>query len=82
MSRSYKKTPVVKDGCDNAGSRKYSKRRAHKKERKTQDLGNKSNYYRKVFETWNICDYRFYKEKEIGMDEEELQHWKKWYYRK
>ncbi|MBS7340164.1 MAG: hypothetical protein KIH00_07960 [Lachnospiraceae bacterium] len=31
MSRSYKKTPVVKDGQDNAGSRKWWKRQANKK---------------------------------------------------
>lgn len=82
LSRSYKKTPVVKDGCNKAGLRKYQKRQAYKKERKTKNLGNKSNNYRKVFDSWNICDYRFYKEKEIAMDEEEIHSWEKWYHRK
>lgn len=82
LSRSYKKTPVVKDGCNKAGSRKYWKRQAHKKERKTEDLGNKSNNYRKVFDSWNICDYRFYEEKEVGMDEGQHHFWEKWYHRK
>lgn len=31
MSRRYKKTPIVKDGQDNAGSRKWWKRQANKK---------------------------------------------------
>ena len=28
--------------------------------RKTTDLGQKSNLYKKGYESWNICDYRFY----------------------
>lgn len=82
LSRSYKKTPVVKDRCNNAGLRKYWKRQAHKKERKTKGLENKSNYYRRVFDPWNICDYRLYKEKELDTDEGDPHFWERWYRRK
>ena len=37
--------------------------------------------YKNCYERWDVCDYRFYQEKEVGMDEEELKWWKKWYYR-
>lgn len=38
--------------------------------------------YKICYERWDVCDYRFYQEKEMGMDEEEMKWWKKWYYRK
>ena len=38
--------------------------------------------YKNCYERWDVCDYSFYQEKEVGMDEEELKRWKKWYYRK
>ena len=79
MSRSYKKTPVCKDG--NA-SKKFGKKMANKKTRKTADLGGKSKHYRKAYETWDVCDYRIYKEYDKDLDEEELNFWKKWYLRK
>ena len=44
MSRSYKRTPVCKDG--NA-SKKRGKKIANKKIRKTADLGQKFNLYKK-----------------------------------
>lgn len=82
MSRSYKKTPVLKEGRNKAGSKKYWKKRAHKKERRTKELGNKSNYYRKVYESWDICDYRFFHEKNVDMDADEVLDWEKVYHRK
>ena len=48
MSRSYKRTPVCKDG--NA-SKKRGKKIANKKIRKTADLGQKSNLYKKGVNT-------------------------------
>ena len=51
MSRSYKRTPVCKDG--NA-SKKRGKKIANKKIRKTADLGQKSNLYKKGYESWTF----------------------------
>ena len=50
MSRSYKKTPVLKDS------------NTSKKASKTDFdvLTSKSKRFRKVFDTWNIYDYRIY----------------------
>lgn len=79
MSRSYKKTPVCKDG--NA-SKKSGKKMVNRKVRNTVDLAGKSNHYKKVYESWDVCDYRFYEECKIGLNEDELGFWKKWYLRK
>jgi len=56
MSRSYKKTPIVKD---NFGG-KTGKRYANKKVRKTKDCLFKGGEYKKIFESWNINDYISY----------------------
>lgn len=56
MSRSYKKTPIVKD---NAGGRKHAKRQANKKVRRTKCLSS-GKQYRKVYNTWDIYDYVSY----------------------
>lgn len=85
MGHSYKRNPVYKDG---SGARrrikKYYKKRANKKVRRTNITFRKTNMYRKISETWNICDYRFYVpfSLEISEDKDELNWWKKWYYRK
>lgn len=79
MSRSYKKTPVCKEGNR---SKKWGKRKANRKVRKTTGLGGKSNLYRKAYESWNICDYRTFKERDVNMKEKDLNFWKKWYLRK
>ena len=57
MSRSEKKTPIIKYG----GYGKLGKHFANKKVR-TIDIGDYSNY-KKVYESWNIFDikYNFYK---------------------
>lgn len=79
MSHSYKKTPVCKDG--NA-SKKSGKKMANRKIRRFVGLAGKSNCYKKVCESWDICDYRFYEKCKMGMNAEELDRWKKWYLRK
>lgn len=80
MSRSYKKTPVCKDGNT---SKKIGKKFANKKVRRTGFLSGKSKRFRKVYETWNVCDYRFFEPKDPNMkDKSEINHWKKWYLRK
>lgn len=61
MSRSYKHTPVCKFGKTKGG-----KRRANRKVRQLlqmdmeEALAGKSNDYRRQYETWNICDFRFF----------------------
>jgi hypothetical protein len=52
MSRSRKKHPIVKDR--NPGS----KRIANRKVRRIPDVPN-GKAYRKVYCSWNICDWRF-----------------------
>lgn len=81
MSRSYKKTPVCKDGNK---SKKEGKFWANKKIRRSKDLrmGVKSNLYKKAYEQWDVCDYRCYVECKVNAEKEELNWWKKWYVRK
>ncbi len=81
MSRSYKKTPICTCGGNLGGTRKYWKRQANKRLRKSKVTGKKSNY-KKVYESWNIRDYHFYKQKNCNMDEEDVKWWEKHYHRK
>jgi hypothetical protein len=80
MSRSYKKTPIVKD---NQRGRKLVKRQSSKKARKSDVLIN-GNHYRKVFDSYKIYDYAFYCSlKEYDpINDEEIHDWKKIYYLK
>lgn len=84
MSRSYKRTPVYKDGSSNSKNKKYWKRRANKKVRKQLVCHRKkSNDYRKSgIDTWDICDYRFYVQKSVKLSKEELDNWIRYFYRK
>lgn len=54
MSRSYKKYPFVKD---KSGS-KHGKKFANKKVRHAKNLPN-GKAYKKVYESWDICDYKY-----------------------
>lgn len=54
MSRSYKKTPVYKD------RRLGSKRLASKKVRRSKDVPKKGKGYRKIYDSWNISDFKFH----------------------
>ena len=55
MSRSFKKFPCV---TDHGKSTYLYKRMANKKVRHTQDLPN-GKAYKKVFDSWDICDYKY-----------------------
>lgn len=57
MSRSRRK-PWVKDGYKRPG-KKIPKRTANHKVRKTESIAN-GKAYKKVYDSWNICDYRWY----------------------
>lgn len=82
MSRSYKKTPVFTGGIKNGGKRKYWKRQANKKIRKTNGFNKKSKKYKKAYESWDIRDYRFYENKNCIMDDDDVRRWEKYYHRK
>ncbi len=92
MSRSYKKAPILKD---NVGS-KVSKRFANKTVRHAKHVSNGA-FYRRMYESWDIHDYVFYRPLQQELDKWEADHkrwvdpktkqsirnrWAKWYYRK
>lgn len=51
MAKSYRKNWILKT------NNKSAKRSAKKKMRKYQDLNN-YNFYRKIFDSWHISDYK------------------------
>jgi hypothetical protein len=59
MSRSYKKTPICKDGYGSKNLKWY-KRSANKKVRRHTEI-HSGKSYRKVYETWTFRDYIFRK---------------------
>jgi len=79
MSRSYKKTPIIKY----CGDKRYGKRQANKKVRRLdRTVLLKGKQYRKLYETWDINDViQFWSRREAERCGE-LDIWKKWYYRK
>lgn len=78
MSRSYKRTPVIK--C--CGYGKFGKRQANKKVRKAGELGRKSQSFKRVYETWDIRDYRLFCGRRAGEKLIGKGYWEKCYYRK
>ena len=77
MSRSCKKTPVSKGRCKNF---RWAKRAANKRVRRAKTLWGKSKAFRKISETWDICDWKFYGERSWNPNREEKNHWEKCYY--
>lgn len=53
MSRSYKKTPIVKDGH----SGKFGKKVANRKVRHYKGTIASGKSYRKIYESWDIHDF-------------------------
>lgn len=53
MSRSYKKTPIIKDNTYSKFGKKYANKRVRK-----SDLGNNGNY-KKLYEQYDISDFSF-----------------------
>ncbi len=56
MSRSYRKFPCFTS--DGQAHKKFAKQQANKKVRKTTIISN-GKQYRKVFNSWNIVDYKW-----------------------
>ena len=78
MSRSHKKSPIVKD----SGSKKWSKRQAAKAVRRYEGIISKGSSYKKLFESWNINDFISYCpwNLEEKKDWENKNEWAKCYY--
>ena len=55
MSRSYKKYAILKE----FESCKFGKRQANKRVRHYKGFLANGRSYKKVFDTWNICDYKY-----------------------
>ncbi|TDF95472.1 hypothetical protein [Paenibacillus piri] len=73
MSNSVKKSPVSTD--HRTPGTRWSKRQASKTVRRfTGDVQN-GKWYRKLFCSWNICDYRFYKTKQQAIHEWKTSRW-------
>lgn len=89
MSRSYKHTPVFKDSKAGNKAKKFANRKIRRKAKiRPGDIQlGKSNYYRKLYQSWDICDYRFWGE-HIWREEswrnlrEDSELWQKLYRRK
>ena len=58
MSRSYRKTPIIKD---NGKYKQFAKRQANKKVRR-ESCGNGAEYKRH-FEQYDICDFYYFIDK-------------------
>lgn len=73
MSRSYKKSPVCNDHCT-PGTR-WAKNRAARAVRRCKDEIADGKAYRKLYCSWNIHDYRFYKTRTQAIHEWETTDW-------
>lgn len=60
MSRSYKKFPVVKDRASTSKDRWKPKTFANRAVRRNKIVPSGKGGYRKIYCSWNICDYRIY----------------------
>lgn len=60
MSRSYRKFPIVK--CEK--SCKWGKKQANRKVRRYKGDISSGNEYKKVYDSWEICDYQWSEFKE------------------
>ncbi|MCM1316204.1 MAG: hypothetical protein NC205_04735 [Prevotella sp.] len=60
MSRSYRKFPVVKDCCRTSKDRFKPKTYANRAVRRYKEMPTgKSCFFKKIYCSWNISDYRF-----------------------
>ena len=62
MSRSFRKSLYYRDGqtkrAGRMNRRKFMRRKANKRVRKSEDVSDGSSY-KKVFDSWNISDWKF-----------------------
>ncbi|WP_341281170.1 hypothetical protein [Paenibacillus sp. FSL H8-0537] len=67
MSRSYKKSPVSSDHTTPETC--WAKRQAAKAVRRYAGCMNNGKWYRKVYCSWNISDYKFYQTRKQAIRE-------------
>ncbi|WP_138754250.1 hypothetical protein [Paenibacillus sinopodophylli] len=73
MSRSIKKSPAWTDHTS-PGTR-WSKRQAAKAVRRYSENVQNGKWYRKIYCSWNICDYRFFKTRQQAIKEWQTSTW-------
>ncbi|WP_217593571.1 hypothetical protein [Cohnella sp. GbtcB17] len=73
MSRSFKKAPVCNDHTTPGTCQ--AKRMASKAVRRYKDEMANGKWYRKLYCSWIICDYRFYQTKRQAILEWETERW-------
>jgi hypothetical protein len=56
MSRSYQKVAGYSQRSHKFGKRQANKRLRHYKD---DNIPSKGNWYKKIYESWKICDYSF-----------------------
>ena len=79
MGKSYKHTPYC---CDKKGKEK--KRIANKSVRnylKNVDYAPAPSTFKKVYDSWEICDYKWYGSDFELFYQKEVEDWKRWRYR-
>lgn len=88
MSRSYKKTPIVKSGGYGGHDDKRFARRKWRRSIKEDDVASKRSLYKRNYSTWDINDYinRWTKEEAIDYynnikDKAKLNNWERQYYK-
>lgn len=78
MSRSFKKTPIIKY----AGYGKFGKRQANKRVRQSQDISGKGTHHKKLYQTWDINDVVSHWSREEAIEAGMLEEWERFYHRK
>ncbi|WP_150274860.1 hypothetical protein [Paenibacillus tepidiphilus] len=74
MSQSVKRSPAYTD--HHTPGTRWSKRHASKAVRRFTGGISSGKWYRKLFCSWSICDYRFYKTKQQAIHEWETTPWR------
>lgn len=95
VSRSYKHVPCARDSERSRVPNRYkAKTIANRAVRRNENISNHSGY-RKAYESWDICDYKFFKTEEQLLNDwkngrggpkfmklsykEAKRSWRKWY---
>ena len=79
MSKSFKKTPIIKY----AGYGAYGKKLANRKVRRTHnEIFTKGNLYRRMYQTWNINDCISHWPQKEAEKSGKTDVWEKFYHRK
>ncbi|MFB6367019.1 hypothetical protein ACFCP7_23825 [Paenibacillus elgii] len=73
MSRSVKKSPAWTD--HRTPGTRWAKQQASKAARRYAGDMQNGKWYRKLYCSWNICDYRFFKTRQQAIHEWETSPW-------